>query len=101
MSSHFLLENAMGNAVKGFTIVHTDTSPASPLSTKQITSSQKEIRNNCVFLYHDRDYLAYFGFDPVPTEVKGNPSVDVKWEQNQSQGLQKQNTKAEAPSCPN
>lgn len=59
------------------------------------------IRNNCVFLYHDRDYLAYFGFDPVPTEVKGNPSVDVKWEQNQSQGLQKQNTKAEAPSCPN
>lgn len=58
-------------------------------------------RNNCVFLYHDRDYLAYFGFDPVPTEVKGNPSVDVKWEQNQSQGLQKQNTKAEAPSCPN
>lgn len=31
----------------------------------------------------------------------GNPSVDVKWEQNQSQGLQKQNTKAEAPSCPN
>lgn len=59
-------------------------------------------RSNCVFLYHDRDYLAYFGFDPVPTEVKGNPSVDVKWEQNQSQGLQKQkNTKAEAPSCPN
>lgn len=54
-------------------------------------------RNNCVFLYHDRDYLAYFGFDPVPTEVKGNPSVDVKWEQNQSQGLQKQKTPKQKP----
>lgn len=34
------------------------------------------IRNNCIFLYHDRDYLAHFGFDPVLTEVKGNFSVD-------------------------
>lgn len=59
------------------------------------------IRNNCIFLYHDLDYLAHFGFDPVLTEVKGNLSVGGEWEQNQSQCLQKHNTKPEAPSCPN
>lgn len=44
MSSQFLLENAVGNAVKIFTEVRLDTFPAFPSSTKWITLSQKEIR---------------------------------------------------------
>lgn len=44
MSSQFSSGNAVGNAVKGFTEVHTDTFPAFFSSTKQITLSQKEIR---------------------------------------------------------